>query len=37
MNFIPVILWTDALIFLLVAVGIASAWWIRWRPHLLLP
>ena len=33
----PVILWTDALIFLLIAVGIASAWWIRHRPHLMLP
>lgn len=33
----PVILWTDALIFLLIAVGIASAWWIRKHPHLMLP
>ncbi len=33
----PVILWTDALIFLLIAVGITSAWWIRHRPHLMLP
>jgi peptide/nickel transport system permease protein len=33
----PVILWTDALIFLLIAVGVASAWWIRRQPHLLLP
>ena len=33
----PVILWTDALIFLLIATGIAAAWWIRRRPHLLLP
>ena len=33
----PVILWTDILIFLLIAVGIASAWWIRHRPHLMLP
>ena len=33
----PVILWTDALIFLLIAVGIISAWWIRHRPHLMLP
>ncbi|MBI5660018.1 MAG: ABC transporter permease [Nitrosomonadales bacterium] len=32
-----VILWTDALIFLLIAVSIAGAWWIRRRPHLLLP
>jgi len=33
----PVMLWTDALIFLLIAMGIASAWWIRQRPHLMLP
>ncbi|CAG0937903.1 Putative peptide transport permease protein [Gallionellaceae bacterium] len=33
----PVILWTDALIFLLIAVGLTSAWWIRQRPHLMLP
>ena len=33
----PVILWTDALIFLLIAVGVTAAWWIRQRPHLLLP
>ncbi len=37
MIFTPVVLWTDALIFLLIAVGIAAAWWIRRRPHLLLP
>jgi len=37
MSFMPVILWTDALIFLLVAVGSGSAWWIRRQPHLLLP
>ena len=33
----PVILWTDALVFLLIAVGILSAWWIRKHPHLTLP
>lgn len=33
----PVILWTDALIFLLIAVSIGAALWIRRRPHLLLP
>lgn len=33
----PVILWTDALVFLLLAVGGVSAWWIRRRPHLALP
>ncbi len=32
-----VILWTDALIFLLIAVGIMAAWWIGRHPHLLLP
>ncbi len=37
MSFMPVILATDALVFLLIALGIASAWWIRQRPHLLLP
>jgi len=33
----PVILWTDALVFLLITVGIISAWWIRKHPHLMLP
>ncbi len=33
----PVILWSDALVFLLLAAGIASAWYIRQREHLLLP
>ena len=33
----PVILWTDALIFLLIAVGIVSAWYIRRHAHLVLP
>ena len=37
MNFTPVILWSDALVFLLLAAGIASAWYIRQREHLLLP
>lgn len=37
MNFKLVLLWTDAMIFLLLAVAIAGAWWIRQRPHLLLP
>ncbi len=32
-----VILWTDSLIFLLIAVGIMAAWWIGRHPHLLLP
>jgi peptide/nickel transport system permease protein len=37
MSFMPVILPTDALIFLLLAVGGTSAWWIRRQPHLLQP
>ncbi len=37
MNFLPVILWSDALVFLLLAAGIASAWYIRQHEHLLLP
>lgn len=37
MSFMPVILWSDALVFLLLAAGIASAWFIRQREHLLLP
>jgi len=36
-SFIPVILWSDALVFLLLAACIASAWYIRRREHLLLP
>ena len=37
MSFTPVILWSDALVFLLLAAGIATAWYIRRREHLLLP
>jgi peptide/nickel transport system permease protein len=37
MSFKLVMLWTDAMIFLLLAVAIAGAWLIRQRPHLLLP
>ncbi len=37
MNFQLVMLDTDKLIFLLLAMVIAGAWWIRQRPHLLLP
>ena len=37
MNFIPIILWSDALVFLLLAAGIAGALYIRRREHLLLP
>lgn len=32
-----VLLWTDAMIFLLLATAIVSGWYIRQRPHLLLP
>ncbi|GAB1235459.1 ABC transporter permease [Ferrigenium sp. UT5] len=37
MNFTPVILWSDALVFLLLAAGIAGALYVRRREHLLLP
>jgi peptide/nickel transport system permease protein len=37
MSFQPVFLFTDALIYLLIAVCLASAWYIRRRPHLSLP
>ena len=37
MSFMPVILWSDALVFLLLAACITSAWFIRQREHLLLP
>jgi peptide/nickel transport system permease protein len=37
MSFVPVILWSDALVFLLLASGIACAWYVRQREHLLLP
>ena len=37
MIFKPVLLWTDVMIFLLLAVAIAGAWWIMQKPHLLLP
>ncbi|MDD5384811.1 MAG: ABC transporter permease [Gallionella sp.] len=37
MSFTPVILWSDALVFLLLAVGVAAAWYIRRHEHLLLP
>ena len=33
----PVILWTDALVFLLIVVGLVSVGWIRQHPHLMLP
>ncbi|MEO8343228.1 MAG: ABC transporter permease [Gallionella sp.] len=37
MSFMPVILWSDALVFLLLVAGIVSAWYVRQREHLLLP
>ncbi|MCR4298585.1 MAG: ABC transporter permease [Gallionella sp.] len=37
MNFMPVILWSDALVFVLLATGITTAWYVRQREHLLLP
>jgi peptide/nickel transport system permease protein len=37
MSFMPVILWSDALVFLLLAAIVASAWYIRRHEHLLLP
>jgi peptide/nickel transport system permease protein len=37
MNFIPAILWSDALVFLLIAACIAATLYVRKREHLLLP
>jgi len=37
MSFMPVILWSDALVFLIIAVLLVSALVIRRRAHLLLP
>ena len=37
MLFKPVMLWTDALIYLLVAVVIVFAWYVRRKEHLLAP
>src|SRR4030065_505878 len=37
MSFMPVILWSDALVFLLLAAGIASAWDVRRPEHLRPP
>ncbi|GJL74929.1 ABC transporter permease [Nitrosomonas sp.] len=37
MSFKPVILWTDALIFLLVAIVIAFIWYVRDNEHLTAP
>lgn len=37
MTFMPVILWSDALVFLLLAAVIAVTWYVRRQEHLLLP
>ncbi len=37
MSFVPVVLWSDALVYLLVAAGIAAAIYVRRHEHLLLP
>ena len=37
MNFMPEILWSDALVFILLAALVLSAWYVRRHEHLLLP
>lgn len=37
MSFMPVILWSDALVFLLLAAGAAGTWYVHRQEHLLLP
>jgi peptide/nickel transport system permease protein len=37
MSFTPVILWSDALVFLLLTAVVAGAWYVRRHEHLLLP
>jgi peptide/nickel transport system permease protein len=37
MNFMPVILWSDALVFLLLAASFSGAWYVLLHEHLLLP
>lgn len=37
MSFMPVILWSDALVFLLLVAGIAATWYTRQHEHLMLP
>jgi len=37
MNFLPVILWSDALVFLLLCAAVATTVYVRRREHLLLP
>jgi peptide/nickel transport system permease protein len=36
-NFLPIILWSDALVFLLLAAGGVATWHVRQHEHLLLP
>ncbi len=36
-HFVPVLLWTDALIFMLLIVSLAAVWWIRRHAHLRAP
>ncbi|MBI5430893.1 MAG: ABC transporter permease [Nitrosomonadales bacterium] len=37
MSFMPVMLWSDALVFLLLGAGGIGAWYVRRHEHLLLP
>ncbi len=37
MRFMPVVLWSDALVYLLMAAGISAALYVRRHEHLLLP
>ncbi|MDC9724887.1 MAG: ABC transporter permease [Gammaproteobacteria bacterium] len=37
MPFLPVLLWTDILIYLLLSVVVASVFYVRRRPHLIAP
>ena len=37
MSFMPVFLWSDKLIFLILAAGIACVWYVRQHEHLLVP
>ena len=37
MSFMPVFLWSDRLVFVLLAAGIACVWYVRQHEHLLLP
>ncbi|MDX8386044.1 MAG: ABC transporter permease [Gallionella sp.] len=37
MSFMPVVLWSDALVFLLLSAGIVTAWYVRQHEHLMQP